>query len=264
MISCLRFSISYLIISALTCAFFGVPIFIRMYESWNFKYIGRMTIDVILLLAIVAGLLTVSFRMLHGVANLRRVSAIVLVFFLSIVGIVTSLIIGAAFGFLLSWVLKIWTPVNALVFKIQYETAVYMGSTIVVTYFPSLSMIASVAVLAALFGLPLARISMGVRFAEAWCHQAGKRWMLFWRCGIGALGLSVIWTVVSLTSHSFLIEPTLKYPTLSDFNAGISQLTFSQPTLLEWFFSLGMNLLWYSLAVGLVAYLAVQIQQRFG
>lgn len=259
-----RFSISYFVLSALSCAFVGVPLFFQINTSWNLSFIAQMVTITTLIWSILAGLMTVSFKMLNGGADLRRVSAIVLVFLLSFVGIAISQVIGGAFGLFLKWLSNIWMPIDAFILNSTYETLGYNKSHYLLTNFPSLSMILSMAVLGTLFGLPLARIGKGIRFADAWSQQAGKRWMLFWRCGASALVLSVIWAAVGLTVHSVFVEPMLTNSTLSDSDGSISQLTFYQPNLFAMSFSLGMNLMWFSLAVGFVAYIAEQTRQQSG
>jgi hypothetical protein len=252
------------VISALNCVVVAVLLSIQISANGNISYIVQAAIGAALTLSLLAGLLTVSFRMLNGGADVRRVSAIVLVFLLSIIGIALSQIIGAAFGFLIDWLLNIWIPLDAFIFIVTYETLGYTNSAYALTYFSSWSMVLSIAVLGAMFGLPLARIGNGIRFADAWNQQVGKKWILFKRCGAGALGLWVIWAAVSLIAHSIFVAPTLTKSEISVSDGSINQLTFYQPTLLETSFGFGMNLMLFSLAVGFVAYSAEQVRQQFG
>ena len=263
-VSWLKFSMIYFTISATSCAFVGIPIFIQIYEYWNFGLNAPTVILITFFSTFVAALLTVGIRMSNGGAVQRRVSAVVLVFLVSIFGIMISLVIGMVFGFLLNWLLAVMSPLDAIIFKFQYGIAVYMDSAFMVTNLPSLPAILSIAVLGSLFGLPLARIGKGSRFVDAWSHQTGRRWMLFWQCGAGALALTVIWTVVSIIAHSFFIQPELTISNLPDSDSALGPLLPYQPTLLELSFNFGMDLLFGSLAVGIVAYVAEQVRQQFG
>ncbi len=269
MIGYLKFSLSYFFITALICAIGWVPLCIRIYENqqsnvFDGSAIVDLLIATLLLLFFVAVFLTISFRLLNGPVNLRPVSAIVLVFLVSVAGIAISSVIVATFGVILSWLTRAWVSIDSLIFISTYKIFDYTVSPFALSYFPSLSMAFSSAVLGALFGLPLARIGRGVRLVDAWSDQAGKRWMLFWRCWIGSLALSVIWAIISLIAHFSLIEPTLTNSKPSNLDTNIDLITAYQPTLLEVSFSYGMNMMSFSLSVGLVAFLAEHVRQKFG
>jgi hypothetical protein len=258
------FSISYFVLSVLSGALLGLPLYWLVTDILNFSLVAEMGIVALLAVSIMAGLLTVSFRMLNGVAELRPVSAAVLVFLLSIVGIVISLVIGGVFNFLLGFASVYWMNIGAVVMQLLVENFGFRGAALLPLFCPSLSTIISAAVLAALFGLPLARMANGIRFAEAWGHQGGKRRTLFWQCGVGVLGCWAIWTTLSLIVYILFVEPALAGSPLFDFDVDFEQLAFPQPTMLELSYIFGMNLMFLTLSMGPVAYCADQIRKRSG
>lgn len=262
--SWLRFSILYFVVSAMICAAVGIPSFILVFEYWNLNSVAQIVILFFLFLTLASALLTVGFGMLNGGATQRRASAVVLVFLLSIFGIAISQAIGAVFGILLDWLMMVLSSLDAIILKFQYVIAVSLDSFYVILTLPSLPAILSIAVLGSFFGLPLARIGKGAGFSDAWSHQAGRRWMLFWRCGAGTVALSLIWTVVSYVAHSVFVKPQLTTSVFSDLETGLGQLLSYEPSFLERYFNLGMELLFSALAVGIVAYVAEHVRQQFG
>jgi hypothetical protein len=262
-----RFSIYYFVISSIGCALVGAAIYFRSLQYGNFGFDQQTTLAVVLTLLIPAGLMSISFRMLNGGAGLRPVSAIVLTFFLSIIGIAASLVIGLVFKLAVGFLFESLT-----IFLRDGALLAQKYIAIARRYFFLLSMYSGLnpfyqavifAVLGSLFGLPLARIATGSRFADAWSRQAGKRWPLFWKSGVGVFGLSIVWMAVYSIAYLVLLEPIFVDFPFPNNEADIAQTLFRQPSLFNISFRLGMNLFLISLALGVVAYTSEKVRRTF-
>ena len=260
MIKPISLALAYSFISAVVCGVVAFALLEGHLNAQNLYSKEQLYLAMFLGIFIPSCLVTMCFRILNGGTNQRPISALVLVFLISCIGLLLSSLIGGGLGAALQWTMQKVPYLGSIINHIKFQIIGGIDLFILTVPLPSIAEIISFALFGSIFGPALAQMSKGTKFSQAWSIHFRYRLKLFWQCGIGALVLSVIWTGIRLGAHLARILPWQAEPSTNPIDR-LAALDF-QTTPLEHAYNIGMSALLIAYTLGLVVVLSQRSVQN--